>query len=57
MRVNGQPANAEDLAPLALYGYGSFTSLIVEAGRAQGLDLHLERLQHDADTLFGGEVD
>lgn len=57
MRVNGEPANAEDLAPLALYGYGSFTSLIVDVGRVQGLDLHLERLQHDADTLFGAEID
>jgi branched-subunit amino acid aminotransferase/4-amino-4-deoxychorismate lyase len=57
VRVNGKPATAEDLAPLALYGYGSFTSLVVEAGRVQGLDLHLQRLRHDAGTLFGAEVD
>ena len=57
MRVNGLPATAEDLAPLALYGYGSFSSLVVDAGRVQGLDLHLERLQHDADALFGATVD
>ncbi|MCX5555360.1 aminotransferase class IV [Streptomyces sp. NBC_00038] len=55
--MNGKPATVEDLAALALCGYGSFTSLVVVAGRVQGLDLHLHRLQHDADTLFGAQVD
>ncbi|WP_328549874.1 aminotransferase class IV [Streptomyces sp. NBC_00366] len=57
MRVNGLPATAEDLAPLALYGYGSFTSLVVDVGRVQGLDLHMERLQHDAEFLFSARID
>ncbi|MEU0171338.1 aminotransferase class IV [Streptomyces iakyrus] len=57
MHINGKPATVEDLAALTLYGYGSFTSLVVAAGRVRGLDLHLQRLQHDAATLFGAGFD
>jgi branched-subunit amino acid aminotransferase/4-amino-4-deoxychorismate lyase len=56
VRINGKPADTADLASLALYGYGSFTSLIVNAGRVRGLGLHMERLRHDSMALFGAAV-
>lgn len=57
MYVNGKPATAADLAPLALYNYGCFTSMMVTAEGVRGLSLHLDRLRHDSSALFGTEVD
>ncbi|MFE5916109.1 aminotransferase class IV [Streptomyces sp. NPDC056468] len=57
MYVNGKPATAADLAPLALYNYGCFTSMVVTTVGVRGLSLHLERLRHDSAALFGTEVD
>ncbi|WP_313622164.1 aminotransferase class IV family protein [Achromobacter sp.] len=50
---NGQPATAEDLAPLAFAGYAHFTAMQVRNGRARGLDLHLTRLKAASIEMFG----
>ncbi|HZH11922.1 MAG TPA: aminotransferase class IV family protein [Microvirga sp.] len=50
---NGQPATAEDLAPLAFAGYAHFTAMQVRGGNVRGLDLHLERLRVASMELFG----
>lgn len=50
---NGQPATAEDLAPLAFAGYAHFTAMQVRDRAVRGLDLHLERLRTASDELFG----
>ncbi|MEU5158676.1 aminotransferase class IV family protein [Streptomyces sp. NPDC020875] len=52
-RLNGHPAGADDLAPLAFAGYAHFTAIQVRDGRIRGLDLHLDRLRHASDELFG----
>lgn len=54
---NGQPVGLDDIMPLALYGYGNFTTLLVEPSGVKGLDLHLERLRNDAVKLFGAAPD
>ncbi|WJV44966.1 aminotransferase class IV [Streptomyces flavofungini] len=56
-RLDGRPATADDLAALALYNYGHFTTLRVEHGRARGLALHLRRLADDCRTLFAADLD
>ena len=56
-QLNGQPATAEDLATLALCNYGHFTSMRVEGMRVRGLDLHMQRLAHDCQSLFSTELD
>lgn len=38
---------------MLLSNYGAFTSMQVEDGAVRGLDLHLERLEQEALTLFG----
>lgn len=53
----GRPADAATLAALALVNYGHFTSMQVRGGAVQGLDLHLERLQHGTTALFGHRLD
>lgn len=50
---NGRAATPDDLTALALVNYGHFTTLQVRAGAAQGLGLHLERLQVATAALFG----
>jgi len=50
---NGQAASAEELAPLAFWGYAHFTAMQVRGGRVRGLDLHLERLRSASVELFG----
>lgn len=50
---NGQPATAANLAPLAFAGYAHFTAMQVRDHAVRGLDLHLERLRHASDELFG----
>ncbi|WP_051855295.1 aminotransferase class IV [Streptomyces sp. NRRL B-1347] len=56
-RLDGSPATPGDLAALALYNYGHFTTLRVERGRVRGLGLHLRRLADDCRTLFGTDPD
>ncbi|MCK2215714.1 aminotransferase class IV family protein [Actinomadura sp. ATCC 31491] len=51
--LNGRPATAGDLAPLAFAGYAHFTAMQVRDGRVRGLDLHLERLRAASAELFG----
>lgn len=55
--LDGNPVTPEQLATLALTGYGHFTSMRADRGRVRGLDLHLQRLTRDAKTLFGAELD
>ncbi|MEW2525009.1 aminotransferase class IV [Streptomyces sp. NPDC047071] len=56
-RLDGSPATPGDLAGLALYNYGHFTTLRVERGGVRGLGLHLRRLADDCRTLFGTDPD
>ncbi len=51
--LNGRPATAENLAPLAFAGYAHFTSMQVRDRAVRGLDLHLDRLRTASDELFG----
>lgn len=51
--LNGQPATANELAPLAFAGYAHFTAMQVRNRAVRGLDLHLERLRNASDELFG----
>jgi len=53
---NGQPADAAALGA-ALVNYGHFTSLQVRGHAVQGLDLHLQRLAHATQALFGSVLD
>lgn len=53
---NGQPADAATLGA-ALVNYGHFTSLQVRGHAVQGLDLHLQRLAHATQALFGSMLD
>ncbi|MBV2156513.1 aminotransferase class IV [Kitasatospora sp. SUK 42] len=57
IEIDGAPADAARLAALGLLNYGHFTTLRVEAGRARGLELHLDRLVRDCRTLFAAELD
>ncbi|MGW5878956.1 aminotransferase class IV family protein [Nocardiopsis terrae] len=57
MELNGRPVSTGELAGLALYGYGHFTTMLVTDLRVRGLDLHVERLSRDCATLFGTELD
>jgi branched-subunit amino acid aminotransferase/4-amino-4-deoxychorismate lyase len=56
MRLNGAPPTPEDLAALALYGYGHYTTMRVDPAGVRGLSLHLQRLADDAGQLFGERV-
>ncbi|WP_456281955.1 aminotransferase class IV family protein [Cupriavidus sp. JZ107] len=51
--LDGQPASAADLAPIAFAGYAHFTAMQVRDGRIRGLDLHLSRLRSASSALFG----
>jgi branched-subunit amino acid aminotransferase/4-amino-4-deoxychorismate lyase len=53
VELNGSPAAAGDLAPLAFAGYGHFTSMQVRGHRVRGLGLHLARLRAASEELFG----
>lgn len=52
-QINGSPATAGMLAPLAFAGYAHFTAIQVRGGRLRGLDLHLQRLRYASQTLYG----
>jgi branched-subunit amino acid aminotransferase/4-amino-4-deoxychorismate lyase len=56
VQIDGEPASVEALAPVRMSNYGAFTSMQVEDGAVRGLDLHLDRLEHEALTLFGVAV-
>lgn len=51
--LNGNPATAEDLAPLVFAGYAHFTAMQVREGKIRGLDLHLQRLHDASKEMFG----
>ncbi|WP_172382040.1 aminotransferase class IV family protein [Streptomyces sp. MNP-20] len=51
--IDGRPATADELAPLAFAGFAHFTAAQVRDGRIRGLDLHLRRLRHASQELFG----
>ncbi|MCS0635935.1 aminotransferase class IV family protein [Streptomyces sp. LP05-1] len=56
--LNGRPATAEDLLPLALTSLGHFTSMRVDAERrVRGLSMHLERLVRDCEVVWGATLD
>ncbi|ALD89453.1 Branched-chain amino acid aminotransferase/4-amino-4-deoxychorismate lyase [Cupriavidus gilardii CR3] len=54
--LDGLPASAADLAPLAFAGYAHFTAMQVRDGRIRGLDLHLSRLRSASAALFGAAL-
>ena len=56
IELDGRPVTADDLAGLALYNYGHFTSMLVNDGRVRGLSLHLTRLVNDCRTLFDTDL-
>lgn len=55
--MNGEQVCAEDIASLALYNYGNYTTMLVDNGRVRGLGLHFERLQRGTRLLFGKGID
>ncbi|MFE7114326.1 aminotransferase class IV family protein [Streptomyces sp. NPDC057654] len=57
MELNGRPTDLAALRPLALTGYGHFTSMRVDDQRVRGLALHLERLERDCRAVFGAHLD
>ncbi|MBX3693145.1 aminotransferase class IV [Dokdonella sp.] len=57
IEINGEPPRVEALAQLAQVNYGHFTTLQVRERRAQGFDLHLERLDAATRRLFGTPLD
>ncbi|OOC55152.1 MULTISPECIES: aminotransferase class IV family protein [Nocardiopsis] len=57
MELNGHPVGTGELAGLALYGYGHFTTMLVDDLRVRGIDLHMERLSRDCRALFGTDLD
>lgn len=57
MELDGRSVTADELARLALYNYGHFTTMRVDAGRVRGLSLHLRRLVNGRRTVFDAELD
>jgi branched-subunit amino acid aminotransferase/4-amino-4-deoxychorismate lyase len=57
MQLDGSPVGPDELAALALYNYGHFTSMRVHDLKVRGLGLHLQRLIDDSNTLHGKPVD
>ncbi len=52
--LNNKKTEANDtVLSLALYGYGCFTSLVVDQGAVKGFKHHIERLLNDSKALFG----
>jgi len=56
MQLDGSPVRADDLAALALYNYGHFTSMRVEDMKVRGLSLHMRRLMDDSIALYGTQI-
>lgn len=58
MELDGSPITLDELAPLALVGYGHFTSMLaVQGGAVRGLTQHMDRLSRDCRTLFDVDLD
>ncbi|MFJ2776891.1 MULTISPECIES: aminotransferase class IV [unclassified Kitasatospora] len=57
IEIDGEPADAGQVAALGLLNYGHFTTVRAEAGRVRGLGLHLDRLVRDARVLFAADLD
>ncbi|WP_326553167.1 aminotransferase class IV [Micromonospora sp. NBC_01813] len=57
MWLDGRPVTPAELAALALYDFGHFTTMTVERGLVRGLRLHLDRLVDDCRTVFGVDLD
>ncbi len=57
IEVNGAPATREQLAALALDGYGHFTAMQVRKGCVRGLALHQVRLRAANQEMFGQDLD
>ncbi|WP_174244042.1 aminotransferase class IV family protein [Streptomyces sp. TM32] len=58
LTLDGQPASAADLQPLALTNLAHFTSMRVDTdGSIRGLSLHMERLVRDCKIVFGADLD
>lgn len=56
--LNGRPVTIDELLPLALTNYGTFTSMRVESGGGvRGFSLHLDRLDADSRSVFDVGVD
>ena len=55
--IDGAPATAAQLAHIARFNHGHFTSFQVRDGGVRGLDLHLARLQASTQELFGATLD
>lgn len=51
-QLDGRPASAADLTPLAFAGFAHFTAMQVRNGRVRGLDLHLARLRSASVEFF-----
>lgn len=51
--LNGRPASAADLIPLAFAGFAHFTAIQVRDCKIRGLDLHLKRLSNASLSFFG----
>jgi branched-subunit amino acid aminotransferase/4-amino-4-deoxychorismate lyase len=56
MQLDGSPVGADELATLALYNYGHFTSMRVQDLKVRGLSLHLKRLEEDSTALHGRPI-
>lgn len=57
MELDGVPVAVDELATLALVNYGHFTTMRLDENGVRGLDLHLERLVSDCQTVFGARLD
>ncbi|WP_322758925.1 aminotransferase class IV family protein [Frankia sp. Cr2] len=57
MELDGVPVSPDELAALALMNYGHFTSMRIDKNRVRGLSLHLDRLVHDCQEVFGTDLD
>ncbi|OAA29215.1 branched-chain amino acid aminotransferase/4-amino-4-deoxychorismate lyase [Frankia sp. EI5c] len=57
VEVDGRPAAAGDLRPLALANDGHLTTMQVRAGKVRGLALHLRRLDDANRELYGTGLD
>lgn len=57
IEIDSIPATDPGLLAALMTGYGHFTAMQVRDGRAKGLDLHLDRLDHATRELFGRALD
>ena len=57
MELDGRSVTADEVARLARYNDGHFTTMRVDAGRVRDLSLHPRRLVNDCRTVFDAELD